>query len=736
MKKWLGVVALWLVWASVALVAETGSLTTLRAVHELTNAEASRHLPVEIEATVTYHRGYEKTLFVQDGDNAIYVQITTKVKLTPGDRIRVSGTTHESFRPLIMASNITVLGHGRVPESVRANFDDLIHARFDCRLVTVRALVRTADVLNYSSHNSTMQMQTDGGNIDATVDTDDATTLKGLMDAEVEVTGVASGKFDGKMQQTGVLLHLSSIESVKVLKRAEASPWSLPVTSMDEILKSYHVHNLTQRVRVQGTITYYQPGSAVVLQNENKSLWITTLSRNDLQIGNVANATGNPGVHDGFLTLTQSEIEDSGVRAPVTPHVSTWGELTQSRHIFDLVSVKGQLVMGVREAAQDEYVLLSEGHRFSAIIRHPVATYGSLAPPVLPPLKEIPVGSMVQITGVCILDDSNPFDAQVPFNIMLRSYDDISMIAQPSWLTVGNLVRLVSVLLVIVLAVSGWGWTLNRKVRRQTAALARRIEAEALLERQSAQREQRRSRVLEDINGSRPLAEILEEITELLSLHQHGAPCWCEITDGARLGRYQAESTGLRIVREEIPGRSGSPLGALFAGLDPQTRPTARENEAFVVAARLATLAIETRRLYSDLVHRSEFDLLTDMHNRFSLDKHLETMIVSARTRAGVFGLIYVDLDEFKQVNDVYGHHVGDLYLQEVALRMKRQLRTGDLLARLGGDEFAALVPTARNRADVEEIALRLEHCFKEPFAVDGYALQGAASVGFALYPE
>ena len=134
------------------------------------------------------------------------------------------------------------------------------------------------------------------------------------------------------------------------------------------------------------------------------------------------------------------------------------------------------------------------------------------------------------------------------------------------------------------------------------------------------------------------------------------------------------------------------------------------------VGARLSTEAIETRRLYTDLVHRSEFDLLTDVHNRFSLDRELERLIAFARESAGIFGLIYVDLDEFKQVNDLYGHHVGDLYLQEVSVRMKRQLRGGDLLARLGGDEFAALVPTARSRADVQEIALRLEHCFGSPF--------------------
>ena len=188
---------------------------------------------------------------------------------------------------------------------------------------------------------------------------------------------------------------------------------------------------------------------------------------------------------------------------------------------------------------------------------------------------------------------------------------------------------------------------------------------------------------------------------------------------------------------DEIPARSGPPLGILFAAFDPLTNPSADETEALSMAAGLATLAIETRRLYSDLLHRSEFDLLTDIHNRFSLDKHLDALIEEARRKAGIFGLIYIDLDEFKQVNDLYGHQVGDLYLQEVALRMKRQLRSHDMLARLGGDEFAALVAGgAQPRRVSRRSRVRLERCFDEPFAVEGHVLHGSASVGIALYPE
>jgi diguanylate cyclase (GGDEF)-like protein len=248
--------------------------------------------------------------------------------------------------------------------------------------------------------------------------------------------------------------------------------------------------------------------------------------------------------------------------------------------------------------------------------------------------------------------------------------------------------------------------------------------------------ESRRSRILEDINGSRPLAEIIEEITELASFKLRGAPCWCQIADGALLGNYPPNLSHLRIVRTEIPARSGPPLGALFAAFDPHAKPSGTELEALSMLCALATLAIETRRLYTDLRHRSEFDLLTDIHNRFSLEKHLDVLIEEARRKASIFGLIYIDLDDFKQVNDVYGHQSGDLYLQEVAERMKRQLRGNDTLARLGGDEFAALITVVRNRAGAEEIAQRLEHCFDEPISLEGYVLRGSASVGIALYPE
>jgi diguanylate cyclase (GGDEF)-like protein len=726
MKRVVPYIAMLLLCASGARSQPSGQITTLRAAASLSNAQASQHQAVDFEATVTYYRSYEKNLFVQDGNAAIYVSPAGLYNLVPGDRIRVRGTMHESFRPFIEDAKLTFLSHGPLPKPVRPSFVQMIRAETDGKLVTVRGLIQSADLApNSQAEISTTEVSVllDGGHAEATIDSDDPSRLKNLLDAQVEITGVQSGVFDNKMQQTGILFHVQSLDQVRTLKHAAVDPWSIAVTPMDLVLSGYRVRDESDRERVHGIITYYQPGVALVLQDGSKSVWITTDSWNPLHVGDVADAIGFPAVENGFLTLTRGEVHETSTQIPVAPSLFTWRQLAQggnSGHsrVFDLVSVEGQVVTEVRQATQDEYVLVSDGHLLSAIIRHP----GTASTAPLNPMREIPLGTYIRVTGICMLTDANPFNGDVPFNILMRNVDDIVVVARPPWLNVRHLMSIVGLLLLVVIAIGIRSWALERRVRRKTAALA--------------YLEQRRSRILEDINNSRPLGEIVECITEVVSFRLHGAACWCEIADGATLGKRPPIITSQRIVQHVIPGRSGAALGTIFAALNRLIKPCEEETSALSLGAGLATLAIETSRLYADLVHRSEFDLLTDIPNRFSLEKHLSAMISSARRSAHIFGFIFIDLDRFKQVNDLYGHLVGDMYLQEAASRMKHQLRPGDTLARLGGDEFAVVVGTVHNRSDVLEIAHRLDHSFENPFAVGGHVIRGSASIGIAIYPE
>jgi diguanylate cyclase (GGDEF)-like protein len=712
--------------ASAAWPAQSVPVTTLRAIAAITNSQASLHKPVSFEATVTYYRASTKDMFVQDGDAAIFVRPAGMHKFIPGDRIRVRGTMHESFRPYTDNADITLLGHVPLPQPFHPTFEQMIHAETDCKLVTVRGVIQSADlVLNFLAATSTteMHMLVDGAHVDASMDSDDPKRLKDLLDAEVEITGIQSGVFDNKMQETGILFHIQSPDQMKILRRAQVDPWSIPITQMDRILSGYRVRELSDRQRVHGTVTYYQPGVALVLQDGQKSVWIRTDSWSPLQIGDVADAIGFPVSENGFLTLTRAEIRGTSSRAPVTPSLFTWRQLALGGnygygHVFDLVSLEGKVVTEVRQATQDEYVLESDGHLLSAVIRHP----GSASQVPLLPTQTIPLGTHIRVTGICMLTDANPFNGEVPFNILMRNVDDIVVVARPAWLNVEHLMMIVGLLLFVVIAIGVRGWVLERRVRRKTSALA--------------YLEQRRRRILEDISGSRPLPEIIDQITELVSYKLKGAPCWCEDIDGTLFGNRPTNPAKFRILQIEIHSHSGPPLGTISAAFDLRIKSRDEQMEAVSMGAGLASLAIGTRRLYADLVHRSEFDLLTDIQNRFSLERHLDTLIERAGRSAGIFGLIYIDLDGFKQINDKYGHQVGDIYLQEAASRMKRQLRPTDILARLGGDEFAVLVPIAGTRAEVQQIAHRLDRCFRAPFTARRQVLQGSASIGVALYPE
>jgi len=143
--------------------------------------------------------------------------------------------------------------------------------------------------------------------------------------------------------------------------------------------------------------------------------------------------------------------------------------------------------------------------------------------------------------------------------------------------------------------------------------------------------------------------------------------------------------------------------------------------------------AVEKRQLLDELVNQ---DPLTKLLNRRGLDIQLHSFSHHAANEGNQFSLIYVDLDNFKLVNDTFGHEQGDNLLLEISEQLSLQLRDKDILARIGGDEFVIVLPNLAKLSVCQDIAGR---CQK---AVEGVAKRYAtkvpvsASFGIALYPE
>ena len=129
-------------------------------------------------------------------------------------------------------------------------------------------------------------------------------------------------------------------------------------------------------------------------------------------------------------------------------------------------------------------------------------------------------------------------------------------------------------------------------------------------------------------------------------------------------------------------------------------------------------------------------DMLTGLPNRAYLTERLATILALARRHGTLVAIMFIDLDNFKTVNDSFGHHMGDALLKEVAARIKEVLREADMVSRLGGDEFLAILADLAAPEDAAKVADKLLQTISAPIALQGQQLCANASIGISLFPR
>ncbi|OLF55573.1 sensor domain-containing diguanylate cyclase [Pseudomonas chlororaphis] len=178
-------------------------------------------------------------------------------------------------------------------------------------------------------------------------------------------------------------------------------------------------------------------------------------------------------------------------------------------------------------------------------------------------------------------------------------------------------------------------------------------------------------------------------------------------------------------------------IGALIVKSAPgDERYTEQDKELLqYVCAQLAT-AIERKQLHARLQYMAQYDQLTQLPNRELLRERLRSALARARRESGRMALLYVDLDQFKQVNDTFGHAVGDMLLQAMGNRLKACVRESDTVARIGGDEFVVLLGSIQHAEDAAVVAAKIRQVLAEPLRLDGHQLSVLPSIGIGLFPE
>lgn len=168
------------------------------------------------------------------------------------------------------------------------------------------------------------------------------------------------------------------------------------------------------------------------------------------------------------------------------------------------------------------------------------------------------------------------------------------------------------------------------------------------------------------------------------------------------------------VTTSRVSDRSGAHMGFIFLVVDISERKAAE----------------------CHILHLAHHDALTDLPNRALLSERLVTAIDRAAAKQSSVGVLMLDLDHFKRINDTLGHGVGDGLLVEISARLRALVRREDTVARMGGDEFVIVLPEVPGPDRVQEIATKIVEGVFRPVQVGGHELQVSGSVGVALYPR
>jgi len=737
-------------------------LTNVAQVRALTYEQAGQGFTVDLHGVVTYYDQAQRNMFFQDSTGSIYVQPGREFPVTEGSRVEIWGRVEAGYTNEIVPTRIREISRGPLPEPTSLDYAQAaLHAN-DCRFVTMEGIVRSS-TLQWVEQAQVhlLELEVDGQMMQVTIINDARPNPVQLLDATVRVTGNLGGRFDGHDHILGLQIESSSANQMVVVSPAKTAIEQVPVTPLHDLVRSDRVVRPMERVRTEGVLTLYDRGERMVIQSGGDALLIQTEQMDPMTIGQQVEVTGFPTAINGAPALQLAQAFAVGKVTPLPASPITYADAMSDLYSNRVVSLDGELVSETRERDLDTLTLRSGPSIFQAVYRK--------RPGDPDPISVYEPGTKLRVEGVCIVHIRGFWGVVESLQVHMRSAGDITVLALPSWWTVGHMLYLTTASLAVLLLVFLWGVWMRRRLSEQETLLRHKVEAEAERLDTLARLERQRSHILELINSFEPLPRVFTEI------HRYTAEMWpgvrayshvledraLNLLDGA--GLSQTDAARLRNVD---PVQSDEPCAvavrtrSLFSRTEPRpvwsrplisshaevlgaltfeaetTAPVGFNQAAFDFGCNLAAIAVDNRRLYEALLHRSEHDQLTGLPNRMLLDARLEKALRHAREVLGSVAILFLDLDDFKAVNDNHGHRIGDLFLCEVARRFQGCLRANDVLGRLGGDEFLAVIADVTNHALASEIAGRILRAMQQPFVVEEIVIRGSVSIGVAIYQE
>jgi len=445
----------------------TVALTHVAQIRQLSPAQAARFFPVQARGVVTAMPGYRNSFFFQDGTAGISVDRTDSTPVQVGDQVEVTGTSGPGqFAPVVLASAVRVIGQGRPPPAPIKTLGDLFGGMEDSQWIELRGVVRAAGPANlFGRPILILVLEVDGGAVNVQLQNFAGIDPARIVDSVIRVRGVCASTANDKRQFVGPTLLVPNRNEIEIVVAAPLDPFAGPVRPVGQVLK---FGEWEHRVLVTGMVTYQVPGLAIYLQDGSDAIRVESPSPVIAVPGTRVEAIGFPATREYAPILVDGLFRIAGRGSPVPPvAVKAGAVITQRDGIHrgnynqQLVQLEATLVEDHIQRSHHVFLVRQGNEEFEATL----LLSGSAAP-----MAPLPVGSLLQLTGICTIQVGNTLNP-ISFELLLRTPQDIVVLERGPWWTPARSLSLLAILACVSALAFLWVAALRNRVKQQTKAI-------------------------------------------------------------------------------------------------------------------------------------------------------------------------------------------------------------------------------------------------------------------------
>jgi diguanylate cyclase (GGDEF)-like protein/PAS domain S-box-containing protein len=708
-------------------------LQSVQEVESLNNAEAIKAFPVELKGVVTYSDPEWGLLFVHDQTGSIYINVHGTSEVYPsGTRVLVNGITGVGdVEPIVAQPRIHVIGPGLPIQPIQKSVAELDAGVADNQVVVTEGVLRPCD----KTWDRICFRIVDGKALAWVVAPHpDSPIAQRLIGATARVRGVSGVHLDAANKRVAAQVFAYGLEDITVLESASQDPFSSPPIPIGSLRISDADQRFARYVHVRGTVTWESAGRFMV-QDSSGGISADTGNTAVLHAGSIVDVVGFPS-HGDLTALTLSDsmvrISPTQLNADFAPLDLTAAEVVNRSLNGRRVRLKARLISQNIGAAGYVYQLEDGKQRFTATLLSNNATRE---------IVSLSSDALLQLTGVAVIRSRTPKRSD-SLQLLVESPADMVVLGQTGWFTFKHILSVLGGMSACVIATMIWITLLRRTVKKQTAINRIRLENELQLETKYQRLFERN---LAAVFRWRPDGFIVDfnmAFVELLGFQSRdeliGRSFWDFHADPAQREqlRLAPPEDALRNYETTLR-RDDGVIVYLLVNITPVQTPEGLVYETTAIdVTQQRHHQAELQKAKDAAVHDSLNDPLTGLPNRRLVSLRLASLLADARGKDSLIGLLYLDLDGFKAVNDTHGHAIGDAVLVQVAAYLQSRVRREDIVARLGGDEFMVILDNLHAREEAAQIAKILLDTLSSPFMVEGHEVAISVSIGISIFPE